>query len=298
MLGTPFYMSPEQIKDSADLDHRADLWSLAAIACECLTGRRPFQGKDFVEIALLLRGAAQRPVPSRLGPVPAGFDAWFARATHRDIAQRFQTARELLKALAPICGAHGTLLSPGDLPEEVGREASTRAPSGTVLLSAVPRPVPAAAKRALLLAAIVGAATGLYSVVAARQGAPAARTESAIETLQAPSPEPAQPFQPPEMAPGPTALPEPLAAPGEASALAAPAPGPLRTPVPPPPAPNAMHAPTPPMATAARRTVRSKSTRARREGSATVPAGAAPPPEKQEADFIWINGRRMRTTLD
>jgi serine/threonine-protein kinase len=103
VLGTPCYMSPEQIRASADLDQHADLWSLAVIACECLTGCKPFAGKGFLAVALSVLEEAKRPVPSQLGPVPAGFDAWFARATHLQRSRRFSSAREALDALLPIC---------------------------------------------------------------------------------------------------------------------------------------------------------------------------------------------------
>jgi hypothetical protein len=103
VVGTPYYMSPEQIQGSREIDHRADLWALAAIACECLTGRRPFEAPDFAQLAVMLLGNQGRPLPSSLGPVPPGFDAWFSRATDPDIQRRFQTAREMAQTLAPIC---------------------------------------------------------------------------------------------------------------------------------------------------------------------------------------------------
>jgi serine/threonine-protein kinase len=103
VVGTPYYMSPEQIQGSREIDHRADLWALAAIACECLTGRRPFEAPDFAQLAVMLLGNQGRPLPSQLGPVPPGFDAWFLRATDSDIGRRFQTAREMVQTLAPIC---------------------------------------------------------------------------------------------------------------------------------------------------------------------------------------------------
>jgi serine/threonine protein kinase len=103
VVGTPYYMSPEQIQGARDIDHRADLWALAAIACECLTGRRPFEARDFAQLAVMLLGNQGRPLPSTLGPVPPHFDAWFLRATDPNIARRFQTAREMAQTLAPIC---------------------------------------------------------------------------------------------------------------------------------------------------------------------------------------------------
>src|SRR6185295_11228032 len=104
ILGTPYYMSPEQFRGSQEIDQRSDLWSLTVITCECLTGRRPFEADDFGQLALLLLGGAARPLPSALGPVPPAFDAWFLRATHADPSQRFQSARELGQALAAACG--------------------------------------------------------------------------------------------------------------------------------------------------------------------------------------------------
>jgi eukaryotic-like serine/threonine-protein kinase len=101
-LGTPFYMSPEQFSDAKDIDHRTDLWALGVIACQCLTGRRPFQGDSIVALGLLICGGP-RILASSLGPVPPGFDAWFARATARDREQRFQSARELAEGLRSLC---------------------------------------------------------------------------------------------------------------------------------------------------------------------------------------------------
>jgi serine/threonine-protein kinase len=119
VLGTPCYMSPEQIRASGELDHHADLWGLAVIACECLTGRKPFFGKGFLEVALAVLEESKRPVPSQLGPSPAGFDAWFARATHLDRKRRFPSVREALDALRAICGA-----SPGQARPEPARSGA------------------------------------------------------------------------------------------------------------------------------------------------------------------------------
>jgi serine/threonine-protein kinase len=74
------------------------------IVFECLTGQRPFQAYDFDTLVELL-WKKERPVPSRLGAVPSGFDHWFARATARNIDDRFQSAQELVDALRPICGS-------------------------------------------------------------------------------------------------------------------------------------------------------------------------------------------------
>jgi serine/threonine protein kinase len=103
MLGTPVYMSPEQFGSSAQIDHRADLWSLAVITCECLTGVRPFHGETLVSLALQVC-SGNPPAPSSLGPVPDGFDAWFSRAVARDRDQRFPSARLMAEELRGLCG--------------------------------------------------------------------------------------------------------------------------------------------------------------------------------------------------
>ncbi|HEU4578922.1 MAG TPA: serine/threonine-protein kinase [Polyangiaceae bacterium] len=108
MLGTPVYMSPEQFGNSANIDHRADLWSLGVIACECMTGVRPFQGDTLVSLALQVC-SADPPRPSSLGPVPDGFDSWFLRAVSRDRERRFPSARIMAEELRGLCG-HTPLL--------------------------------------------------------------------------------------------------------------------------------------------------------------------------------------------
>jgi serine/threonine protein kinase len=78
LLGTPFYMSPEQTRGIKAIDHRSDIWSLGVIAFECLTGRLPFDSEAFGELVLEIC-TLPAPVPSSVAAVPAGFDAWFAR---------------------------------------------------------------------------------------------------------------------------------------------------------------------------------------------------------------------------
>jgi eukaryotic-like serine/threonine-protein kinase len=103
-LGTPAYMSPEQLRSSKSVDHRADLWAMAVVTFHCLLGRAPFEAKQFG--ALVLAICMQPvPVPSTLGAVPAGFDAWFARATQRPPEDRFGTCEEMTSALGKVLGA-------------------------------------------------------------------------------------------------------------------------------------------------------------------------------------------------
>ena len=101
ILGTPYYMSPEQAQGNKTVDSRSDLWSLGVIAFECLTGKRPFYSDGLGDLVLQIC-IRDIPVPSDVASVPLGFDAWFARAVARDPEARFQTARELTDALREI----------------------------------------------------------------------------------------------------------------------------------------------------------------------------------------------------
>ena len=105
MIGTPEYMSPEQVTSASQVDHRADLWALAAVAYVCLTGQLPFTGNDVGELCMrLLEADFVR--PSVLRPeLPPALDGWFERAFARSVDDRFQSARELAQALALIVPA-------------------------------------------------------------------------------------------------------------------------------------------------------------------------------------------------
>ncbi len=119
VLGTPYYMSPEQLRGRKTIDGRSDLWSLSVIAFECMTGARPFVADAIGELVLTICSKPP-PIPSEVATVPAGFDAWFARGVGVEPDDRYQTIHELAKALAGV-------LAPGDqwLPSEPEPTASS-----------------------------------------------------------------------------------------------------------------------------------------------------------------------------
>jgi len=178
VMGTPFYMSPEQIGGAKDLDHRTDLWALGVIACECLTGRRPF---DADTIGALVLAICTHPIPrpSSLGPVTSRFDAWFERAMAREPERRFQSARELSDALRMALEGEGpvSFSSVDQGPRSsLGAlsSASSRTPSGEI--PGLPRPYPAAARFVgLALLAVVGGSGALWAL----RPAPALTPEAA-----------------------------------------------------------------------------------------------------------------------
>ncbi len=102
VMGTAYYMSPEQISGTKNVDFRTDLWALGVMACECLTGKRPFEADSIGGITLKIC-IEPIPLPSSFAPVPLGFDAWFTKMLQRDPLQRFSSAREATEALRQLC---------------------------------------------------------------------------------------------------------------------------------------------------------------------------------------------------
>jgi serine/threonine protein kinase len=103
MLGTPYYMSPEQAQGTKAVDRRSDLWSLAVICYQCLTGSLPFESEALGDLLVKII-ISPIPIPSQIAPVPAGFDKWWAKAASREVSERFQSAKEFSDGLALVCG--------------------------------------------------------------------------------------------------------------------------------------------------------------------------------------------------
>jgi serine/threonine protein kinase/class 3 adenylate cyclase len=104
VMGTPRYMSPEQMRGDIRIDHRTDLWSLAVVAYRALTGRFPFSADALGELSR--NGGVLAEPPSSLVPeLGQGLDAFFARALEVEPSRRFQSARELAAAFAALLEA-------------------------------------------------------------------------------------------------------------------------------------------------------------------------------------------------
>jgi Protein kinase domain len=101
VLGSPYYMSPEQMRAEA-VDERSDIWGLGAILFEMLTGRPPFIGDTLPEVYSAVLNDAPPPVDTLRSSVPAGLDDVVQRCLEKDPAQRFCDVADLAEALAPF----------------------------------------------------------------------------------------------------------------------------------------------------------------------------------------------------
>lgn len=104
-LGTPSYMSPEQMLSAKNVDYRCDLWALAVVAYYAVVGKLPFEGETYGAICLAVNHG-RFAMPSRLRPnIPPALDDWFAQALNRDSRKRFYSAREMGEAFVAALDA-------------------------------------------------------------------------------------------------------------------------------------------------------------------------------------------------
>src|SRR5439155_21150958 len=100
-LGSPGYMSPEQVRCAA-LDGRSDLFSLAVVLYEALCGKRPFHGDDLISLAYSIAHDTQVPLARQLRGCPAGMDRFFDRALSKDPGKRFRDGAAFKRAFLAL----------------------------------------------------------------------------------------------------------------------------------------------------------------------------------------------------
>ncbi len=101
LLGTPSYMSPEQAR-ARKVDHRTDLWSLAIVAYQALTGVSPFVGRNVVHTVMRIVDDPLVPPSQLVESLGPNVDAFFARALDKDIEQRFSSALDFAAAFSAL----------------------------------------------------------------------------------------------------------------------------------------------------------------------------------------------------
>ena len=128
IMGSPLYMSPEQMTASRDVDARTDVWAIGVVLYELLTGRAPFRAETLPEICGLILTAAPPPIRDLSPSTPDPLQMAVRRCLEKDRSRRFQSVSELAQALAPF-GSRATSRSVERISRILGADgASYHAP--------------------------------------------------------------------------------------------------------------------------------------------------------------------------
>jgi eukaryotic-like serine/threonine-protein kinase len=110
VMGSPLYMSPEQMVSARSVDARTDIWALGVILYELISGRGPFHGENLPEVCMSI---ARQPTPSLRATrpeTPANLDAVIAKCLQKDRKKRYSNVAELAMALAPFAPKRAKVL--------------------------------------------------------------------------------------------------------------------------------------------------------------------------------------------
>jgi serine/threonine-protein kinase len=199
-LGSPLYMSPEQIQTPRDVDARTDVWSLGVVLYEALVGQPPFEGEGMVGLATAIITGAPRPVPTS---VPGELAAIVRRCLEKDRNARFPSAADLAMALRPYADAEAKLIADRIARAETPRIRSVPPPSSrdappisgfeaTIARSGSMRRIPRHAEIAVsigVLLCIAGGVGFVWSLRTKHSETTKAAAPSATTTASASAPE-------------------------------------------------------------------------------------------------------------
>ncbi|MCB0322465.1 MAG: protein kinase [Bdellovibrionales bacterium] len=213
IVGTPQYMAPEQVKGSAALDARSDIYSIGVILYEMCAGKVPFDSDSAV--GLMMKHLHEQPLPfAQLVPpleIPAELERIVLQALEKPPEKRQQSLAELGTQLQEAALLHAPELGTGSFPRAIGGAQSTLGVAGTIATEAIAEPSapprePGA--RSIPIAALVGALLlgGILWFLFASDSEP----ERSAQLSSSPE-------QMPTQTPPPTPTPEPDRTPTEAS---------------------------------------------------------------------------------
>jgi serine/threonine protein kinase len=140
LVGSPLYMSPEQMTNSRTVDERTDIWSIGVLLFELLAGRAPFMASSLPEICTLVLHA-KVPTLRELGvEVPSDLEDAILRCLQKKPSARFASVAELARALAPFASVPGlgepaSLSQPANASRRVLVSAFLAAGLGTLIVT-------------------------------------------------------------------------------------------------------------------------------------------------------------------
>jgi serine/threonine protein kinase len=232
VMGTPYYMSPEQASGSQEADHRSDLYSVGVIMFEAVTGQVPFEAATFNQLMFKIV-LSDVPRPESFVPdLDPAFASLISKAMARDVTQRFQTAKDFMDAIDawmksgtavtvpptadPAAAAllpEGARVSAATLQQLSGQGHGTRGNFSTSQVDAVPMKKSNGALIFAIVGGVVLLGGGLaFALLGGQKGEPSAAAEPPPAVSAAPPP--AAPAAAPAATPSPVI--EPVATPSAA----------------------------------------------------------------------------------
>ncbi len=134
-MGTPDYIAPEQVRDAASADIRADVYSLGCTLYFLLSGEPPFPAHNLHHLLYAHQSLAATPLNEIRGEVPPELAAVVARMMAKEPAQRYQQPAEVLPALAPFVKAGLQPVSPQPAVAKPARDQQQWSPEQRALLN-------------------------------------------------------------------------------------------------------------------------------------------------------------------